>query len=216
MMNFVKARGTENFPFGYVEVKFPDKAFDTDAFYSEADRVIADMKAQRETYDRKTVWNENPYYRFFKKFKKTYPVMLQIESVMLKDRPFPQYNPVAEIPFLAEIATGVLSGAHDADCCEGAVTFYLADSKEEFDGMRGETVHTYPGDFCARDEKSIILSEIAGADAKTCVHDTSRHVFYPVFSYPDGDTRTLTARAVKIMEYTKLLSPDAECEFYLL
>ena len=63
-----------NIPLGILEVTYPDRfAWDITKFY---DLVHAELDALREKYadyDRKAVFGENPYFRFFKKFKKTYP-----------------------------------------------------------------------------------------------------------------------------------------------
>ena len=109
-----------NIPLGILEVTYPDRfAWDITKFY---DLVHAELDALREKYadyDRKAVFGENPYFRFFKKFKKTYPVMQQFESVLFKGRPFPEEDPVMGVPFLLELTTFVLSGTHDIDRMDG-------------------------------------------------------------------------------------------------
>ena len=200
----------KTFPFGYVTVKFPPaEKWDIPAFRGLADKEICTLKEKYTDYDRKTVWGENPYYRFFKKFKKTYPVMLQFESIVFKDRPFPQFNAISEIAFLLEITTFVLSGAHDADCIDGDVKIYLADKKEDFEGMR-ETLHTYPGDLCAKDNSGIIFSEIAGTDKRTCARPDSTSVIYPVFSVPDMDIAEISTAIETLKKYILTLAPDAD------
>ena len=77
-------------------------------------------------------------------------------------------------------------------------------------GLRGDLVHTYPGDVCARDEGGIIFSMIAGADARTCARQTSRHVFYPVFGVPGQDPAALRPMQERRAEYARILAPDAE------
>lgn len=198
-------------PFGFVEVQYPERnQLNIAAFRALVDSELSVLREKYADYDRKTVFGENPYVRFFKKFKKTYPVLMQFESVMFKGRPFPQFNPVAEIPFLMEIVTHVLSGAHDIDQISGAVELYSAVCKEEFPGLRGTPFHTYPGDFCGRDEKGIIFSLIAGADERTCARMDSRHVFYPVFGTPDLNVSVICDAMDVLVRYVKVLAPDAE------
>ena len=214
MKNYIKSADFEdkNFPFGIVEVKFPPKdTWDITAFRRLVDSKIALLKEQYTSYDRKTVFGENPYVKFFKKFKKTYPVMLQFESVCFKDRPFPAFNPISEIAFLAEITTFVLSGAHDIDSISGDVQLYIAAEKEDFEGMHG-TLHTYPNDFCARDDKGIIFSLIAGTDSRTCAKQDSSYVLYPVFGTPDIPLETIEKGIDTICRYVKVIAPDAEIE----
>lgn len=206
----------KNFPFGYITAKLPlPESWDTAAFRSLAESEISLLKEKFSDYDRKTVWGENPYYRFFKKFKKTYPVMLQAESVILKGRPFPCFNPVSEIAFLFELTTFVLSGAHDISCIDGDVTVYMATEKEDFEGIR-ETLHTYPGDLCARDSSGIIFSEIAGTDSRTCAKPSSTEVLYPIFAVPDMDTADIVKAAETLKKYICTLAPDAEIKFNII
>lgn len=204
-------------PFALVEVAYPDSAqWDTEGFYALAEAELAALKARFSGYDRKAVFAGHPYVRFFKKFKKTYPVLLQLESFLLKDRPFPRRNPVAEVPFLAELMTLVLSGAHDADAVRGTVELYSALEREPFPGMRGEEAHTYPGDVCGRDEGGVIFSMIAGADARTCVKESSHHVFYPIFGVPGQPEEDLLPIQERIVRYARTLSPGAAAEPLLL
>ena len=82
--------------------------------------------------------------------------------------------------------------------------------------MRGEEVHIYPGDFCARDDEGIIFSMIAGADARTCVKETSRHVFYPVFGVAGQPEDELAAVLDRLEEYVRVLAPEADISRQLL
>ena len=204
-------------PFGVVEVWYPEgDTLQTEAFYSLVEEELSQLRCRYEEYDRKAVFGENPYVRFFKKFKKTYPVMTQFESVLLKGRPFPRFNPVAEVPFLMEIVTHVLSGTHDADQISGTVELYSGTCKEEFPGLRGVPFHTYPGDFCGRDEEGIIFSMIAGADARTCAKSDSRHVLYPIFRTPELSADVILNTMDVLARYVRVLAPDAQIDSYVL
>ena len=214
MIKFTKDTTLMNsiFPFGAVEVSFPaEEKWDKAAFRALVEDEITQLKEKypAESYDRKAVWAENRYCRYFKKFKKTYPVLLQFESVVMKDRPFPDFNPLSELAFLLEITTFVLSGAHDADSINGDAQLYLADSKEDFEGMR-ETLHTYPNDLCARDDEGIIFSLIAGTDKRTCAKADSRNLLYPIFCTPDMPAEEIEDAMATLCRYIKVLCPDAE------
>lgn len=197
--------------FAWVEVRYPDKeSWDEAGFYAMVDEHLAALCGRYRDYVRADVFGQNPYFRFFRKFKKTFPVMMQFESVLLKGREFPKSNAVTAVPFLAELETHVLTGTHDVEQLLGPAELYLAQAKEPFTGLRGDLVHTYPGDLCARDEGGIIFSMIAGADARTCARQTSRHVFYPVFGVPGQDPAALRPMQERLAEYARILAPDAE------
>ena len=187
-----------------------DSRWDEAGFYAMVDEHLAALCGRYRDYVRADVFGQNPYFRFFRKFKKTFPVMMQFESVLLKGREFPKSNAVTAVPFLAELETHVLTGTHDVEQLLGPAELYLAQAKEPFVGLRGDLVHTYPGDLCARDEGGIIFSMIAGADARTCARQTSRHVFYPVFGVPGQDPAALRPMQERLAEYARILAPDAE------
>ena len=206
-----------NIPLGILEVTYPDRsAWDITKFY---DLVHAELDALREKYadyDRKAVFGENPYFRFFKKFKKTYPVMQQFESVLFKGRPFPEEDPVMGVPFLLELTTFVLSGTHDIDRMDGPLTIFTPSEKLPFLGMRAASTHTYPKDICGRDSSGIIFSMIAGADDRTCIHLDSRHVFHPVFGTPDTDQAVIENALRRLEFFVKVLAPNAVAESTIL
>ena len=83
-----------NIPLGILEVTYPDRsAWDITKFY---DLVHAELDALREKYadyDRKAVFGENPYFRFFKKFKKTYPVMRAVRIRAVQGQSLPGGGP---------------------------------------------------------------------------------------------------------------------------
>lgn len=197
--------------FGVLEVTFPPReAWDLPAFEARKEQEIARLKRALADYDRKAVFGENPYNRYFKRYKKTYPVLQQLESLLLKGRPFPGGNPVNEAAFLTELQTQMLLGAHDADRMRGAVELFCPAEKLPFPGMRGEEVHTYPGDVSGRDEDGIILSMIAGADERTCIHPDSRRVAYLFFGAPGVTGEQIRTVQGVLAGHVRTLAPDAE------
>ena len=217
MVTFEKDAALSGVPFGVLEVTYPERAlWRTEDFQTMLGERLQRLRERYADYDRRTVFGENVYFRFFRKFKKTYPVMMQLESFLLKGRPFPIDNSVTAIPFLAELETQSLSGTHDVDFVRGAVRLFAGTEKAPFPGMRGEEVHTYPGDFCARDDEGIIFSMIAGADARTCAKPGSRHVFYPVFGVAGQPAGEIAAVLDRLEEYVRVLAPEAETSRQML
>lgn len=207
----------QNIPFGLLEVWYPNREEWHEAdFQASVKQELAALKARYSAYDRKAVFGENPYFHFFKKFKKTYPVMMQFESFLLKGRPFPIQNPVTAVPFLVELQTQALSGTHDVDHIEGPLKLFLGTEKAPFIGLRGNEVHTYPGDVCGSDNGGIIFSMIAGADNRTCAYPNSRHVFYPVFGTPGISADTLKPPLEALCKYVSILAPSAEMQSLIL
>lgn len=198
-------------PFGVTEAVFPDSSqWDLAAFDELKERELADLRRELADYDRKTVFGDHLYNRYFKKYKKTYPVLQQLESWLLKGRPFPNWNHINEVTFLTELRTQVLLGTHDIDRIHGQAELFLPTEKLPFPGMRGEEIHCYPGDVTGRDEDGIILSLIAGPDERTCIRPDSSHIAFLFFGVPGVTASELAAVQERLSGYARVLAPAVE------
>ena len=77
MVQITKENGMQSagVPFAWVEVQYPDKAqWDETGFYDMVEQHVAALREQYREYVRADVFGQNPYFRYFRKFKKTYPV----------------------------------------------------------------------------------------------------------------------------------------------
>ena len=203
--------------FGLVEVCYPEPdQWDLEAFEALKARELEALDLEMAGYERAAVFGESPYNKYFKKYKKTYPVLQQLESYLLKGRPFPSGNPRNEVTFLTELRTRMLLGTHDIDCFRGELELFCPDSKMDFTGIRGETVHCYPGDVTGRDDDGIILSMIAGADDRTCLHPETRHISYLFFGVPGVTKEEIAAVQERLISYAKVLAPGIEPEALIL
>ena len=199
---------------GIVDVKYPDRSeWDIEGFEKYKDAELAAVRAAGSTYDRETVFRQDPYFRYFRKFKKSYPVMMQVESYLLKGRPFPEGAYINAVAFLTELKSHILLGTHDYDCVAGDIVFYNETAKTPFTGMINPDSHSYPNDITGRDDEGIIISMIAGADDRTCIHEDTSHVLYLIFGLPEIDDDQITEIAGQIKEAALALAPGAEISF---
>ena len=200
----------KNMHFGVLEVEFPEKdTWNIAAFEALKAKEVEKIKEKYGDYERKALFGENPYYRYFKKYKKTYPVMQELESLLLKGRPFPSGNPINEIAFITELKTQRLIGSHDIDRMTGDMELFCPDSKIDFEGMGGRDVHTYPGDVTCRDNEGIFCGMIGGADNRTCLKPGSNHIAYLVFGTVDTTEDEISDLEDALLEYVKALAPNA-------
>lgn len=201
---------------GILEVNYPDSSeWDITGFNAFLSSKLEQIKADGADYDREVEFRQHPYFRYFRKFKKSYPVMMQVESFLLKGRPFPEGEYINAVAFLTELETHMLLGTHDADKIEGDVVFYNETAKTPFTGMINPDSHSYPGDITGRDDKGIIISMIAGADDRTCIHEDTHRVIYLMFTLPEISDEEVTALAGKIREAALTLAPTAITEFQI-
>ena len=196
-----------------LEVRYPDSAeWDIDAFEMLRDRELDAIRKEGEDYDRETWFRQDPYFRYFRKFKKTYPVMMQVESFLLKGRPFPEGRYINAVAFLTELKTRILMGTHDAERVDGDIVIYTETEKVPFPSIHGSEGHSYPGDTTGRDDAGVIISMIAGADSRTCLHEDSTHVLYLAFGTPGTSAEVLDECLDQAEEYVKTLAPNAVTE----
>ena len=57
---------------------------------------------------------------------------------------------------------------------------------------------------------------IAGADNRTCVHEDSRHVFYPVFGTPDTEPSVIETALETLSGFVRTACPSAAVERAML
>ena len=201
---------------GILEVWYPDSSeWDTAAFDALKERELEAIRAEGAGYDRETWFRQEPYFRYFRKFKKTSPVMMQVESFLLKGRPFPEGRYTNAVAFLTELKTRCLLGSHDADRIEGDLVIYQETEKTDFPSIHGGVAHSYPGDITCRDDGSIVVSMIAGADSRTCLSEDSRHVLYFAFGTPGMEAGALEGYLRQVEEYVKVLAPAARTEMHI-
>ena len=200
-----------------LEVKYPDSSeWDVAAFEQLRDSELEAIRKEGENYDRETWFRQDPYFRYFRKFKKTYPVMMQVESFLLKGRPFPEGRYINAVAFLTELKTRILMGTHDADRVEGDIVIYTETEKVPFPSIHGSEGHSYPGDATGRDDGGVIISMIAGADSRTCLQDDSTHVLYLAFGTPSTSAEVLDECLDQAEQYVKILAPNAVTERHLV
>ncbi len=171
MVQFQKDAALGGIPFGVLEVVYPDKPLRrTEDFRIMVEEHLRLLRRNTPTMTAKALFGEKRLFPVFQEIQKTYPVMMQLESFLLKGRPFPIENAVTAIPFLAELETQSLSGTHDVDFVRGAVRLFAGTEKAPFPGMRG--VRRYiptPATSARETTRASFFSMIAGADARTCV-----------------------------------------------
>jgi DNA/RNA-binding domain of Phe-tRNA-synthetase-like protein len=107
------------------------------------------------------------YARHYRRFDKTYHVLLQLESVVFKDKPLRARGTLVAAMFQAELTTGLLTAGHDATRLDGRLTVGVVTAGERYAGMGGREIAAAAGDMCIRDETGIVSSVVYGPDDRT-------------------------------------------------
>ena len=176
---------------------------------------ISLLKKYYINYNRKEFITTKPiqyYINYYKKFKKTYPVLLQLESIIKQNKLISQTNSLIEIMFLAELKNLILTGIHDLNKLKGNLTINIADEKITYQGISQKEFAVKKHDIFVSDEKGIISSLISGPDYRTRITDDTTNVLFFVYGVDGIDKKTIYNHLIFIQKYLKLFFPQCEVQ----
>lgn len=188
----------------------------------EKEKIETDLRNQYKTYTRSDLALLEPiktYIEYYKCFKKTYHVLLQLESVIFKDKSIPNVNPLVVVMFVAELKNSLLTAGHAIDSIRFPIIVDLAKGNESYKLLNGEEKILASRDMMMADKEGIISSIIYGPDDRTKINKNTRDVLYTVYVPPGIPEIRLRQHLNDIRGYIQLIAPDAlmeEMEVYQL
>ena len=152
------------------------------------------------------------YARYYKRFKKTYHVQLQLESVALKGRPIPRVAALVESLLMAELKNLPLTAGHDLDAVEGPVTLDVSDGTQRYELMSGSEQQTAEGDMTISDSRGVISSIIYRPDRRTRIGPATRSTLFTVYA-PEGVSEQAVRKHLEdIRDNVLLVARDGQTE----
>ena len=153
------------------------------------------------------------YARYYKSFGKTYHVLLQLESIVLKGKNLPDVSPLVDANFAAEVETLVLTAGHDARKLHGEISIDVARDGDQLLPMTGGAPKAIPaGDMIMRDANGVCCSIIYGQDTRSPITAEASHVLYVAYAPPGVPHDTVEAHLRLIEQHARLVSPLAVTE----
>ncbi|MBN1876967.1 MAG: hypothetical protein JXA33_22285 [Anaerolineae bacterium] len=150
------------------------------------------------------------YTAYYKQFKKTYHVQLQLESVVLKEKPIPSVAALVETMFMGELKNFLLTAVHDWDIVQPPISINVADGSESYVMMNGEAQTLKHGDMYIADAGGVLSSIIYGPDRRTQVTANTRSVLFTVYA-PEGIVPEMVQQHLEDMrDFVWLIAPGAE------
>ncbi|MBC2703700.1 phenylalanine--tRNA ligase beta subunit-related protein [Desulfobacula sp.] len=150
------------------------------------------------------------YRNYYKKFKKTYHVQLQLESVVQKGKSLPNVSPLVDANFAAELETLVLTAGHDVDLLEPPLTIDATQGDEVFIQMNGSVRSLKPNDMMMSDGKGVICTIIYGQDKRTPISPDTRRALYVAYGPPGVPVAVVQQQLDTIRENVLLFAPEAK------
>ena len=150
-----------------------------------------------------------PYVDYYKRFKKTYHVQLQLESVALKGKALPRVAALVEAMFMAELENQLLTAGHDAAIVEPPIQVDVSKDGEGFVAFSGQTQTLQPNDMVMRDGGGVISSVLYGPDHRTRVRPETRRAAFAVYAPAGIGPERVTAHLHTIAANVRIVAPDA-------
>ena len=150
------------------------------------------------------------YTAYYKRFKKTYHLLLQLESVALKGRPIPRVAALVEAMFVAELEDLLLTAGHDLAKIEPPLTLDVADGSEGFVNIAGKENVLKPGDMVIADAQGVLSSIIYGSDRRTMITPDTQQVVFTTYAPTGIGAEAVREHLRHIQANVLLFAPDAE------
>jgi DNA/RNA-binding domain of Phe-tRNA-synthetase-like protein len=152
------------------------------------------------------------YQAYYKLFKKTYHVQLQLESIVLKGKSLPQAAALVEAMFMAELKHLMLTAGHDLDEVELPVTLDVAEGHERYVRLNGQEQGLKANDMMISDAQGILSCIIYGPAQRTKIMPSTTRVLFTVYGTPGINPLDLKTHLDTIRENVMVVSPEAEIE----
>ena len=174
-----------------------------------------DIRSRLADADRAAIRAIQPikaYNDHYKRFRKTYHVQLQLESVAFKGRPITRSSALVEALFMAELKNLLLTSGHDLDATSGPLTLDVATGAESYTGIGGKEQQPKAGDMMFTDGEGIISNIIYGPDRRTYITPETRNLLVTIYGVPSISAVAVEGHLRDIESYVKAIAPGAEVE----
>jgi DNA/RNA-binding domain of Phe-tRNA-synthetase-like protein len=152
------------------------------------------------------------YSEYYRQFKKTYHIQLQLESIVLKGKSIPSVAALVEAMFMAEMQDMLLTAGHDLDTLHLPLTLDVATGTERYTLLRGEEQTLKPGDMMIKDQMGIISSILYGPDQRTQITPETSNAIFTVYAPPGIEEQAVTEHLKHIKKNVMIFAPLAQVE----
>jgi DNA/RNA-binding domain of Phe-tRNA-synthetase-like protein len=152
------------------------------------------------------------YRAYYKQFKKTYHVQMQLESVALKGKSIPSVAALVEAMFIAELKNQLLTAGHDLDIVETPVRLDVASGDERFVRINGQEQQLKAGDMFISDQQGVLSAVIYGPDQRTRIGPGTTRALFTVYAPPGIGETAVRQHLQDIESYARLIAPETQTE----
>lgn len=183
-------------------------------------RLEAALRARYSQMDRATLRalpTFAAYADYCRRFRKSYHVQLQVESIALKGRSIPAVAALVEAMFMAELDSGLLTAGHDLAAVVMPVRIDVATGEETYRRLNGQEQVLKSGDMYIADRRGVLSSILYGPDARTAIGPATERVLFTVYAPAGIEETAVRGHLEEMRDYARLIAPGAavdELEVY--
>jgi len=152
------------------------------------------------------------YAAYYARFKKTYHVQLQLESIAFKGKSIPGVAALVEAMFMAEVKDLLLTAGHDLDSLALPVNLAVANGSETYTTLGGKVQALKTGDMYMADGQGVISSIIYGPDERTQIRSQTQNVLFASYAPAGIRVDQVHDHLREIEQNVRLIAPHAETE----
>lgn len=153
------------------------------------------------------------YTAYYRRFRKTYHVQLQLESVVFKNKSVPRVAALVEAMFMAELKNLLLTAGHDLECVIGGTGVDLASGRESYVTLGGEERSLKPGDMFPHDEEGVLSSILYGPAQHACLAAGTSRALFNTYAPPGIEIQALHGHLEDLQENVRVLAPAARSSY---
>lgn len=201
--------------YGIMIVKCKEIKENSKGFSETKKSEIAKLLEYYSDYDRKEMCGREPichYVKYYKKFNKTYPVLLQFESILLKGKDIPKVGAFIETMFLSEVKNLLLTAGHDLDKIQLPLKINVANGGETFIGISKTNQIMTKNDLYLSDDQNVISSILNGPDYHTRITENTRNVLYFLYGVDGISNEQIKKHFKDLQYYLSIFLPTATIE----
>jgi DNA/RNA-binding domain of Phe-tRNA-synthetase-like protein len=182
---------------------------------AQKEALVAELRARfagQERADLLALPVLQAYDAYYKRFKKTYHVQLQLESILFKGKTLPGVAALVEAMFMAEVKNQLLTAGHDLSAVKLPARLDVAQGGESYILLRGSPQELKPGDMYIADGEGILSSIIYGPDQRTPIRESTCQAMFTVYAPAGIAPAAIEAHLHDIVNYVHIFAPAAQIE----
>ena len=152
------------------------------------------------------------YQKYYKRFTKTYHVLLQLESIVLKGKSLPDVSLLVDANFTAEVDTLILTAGHDVAKLVSPIVMDVSKSGDSIVRMNGAPKEMEARDIIMRDATGVVCSILYGQDNISPITSATTHALYVAYAPAGVPAEAVGSHLKMIEENVRLFCPSAVVE----